>query len=347
MRNDFPCGETVFRVETCYDELERAWVVNFFRNARLVSARLYPCKTLGGRSAEGEGAHQSEASVLSLALQLRQKLTEAKDPQAHMRLGYFFFVYQFYQEAEEELKRALTLFPDFAEALFHLGNVCHRMGKFNQAQACYEKACQLDSNYADYANALGQLFVEEGKPVEGEKAFLSALSTNPNFVDARLNLAQLYLDQGGSNGNALAYLQKAEELLEQSFSLMEPEAVFPAINSTIYYDSLCRIYLDLKGKSNSRVDKSNLKAWCYLFNLAFRSGAELLSKSQVERYIEKLHLENQPGFADLTNFLGVAYLFYGSFFLSSAEEALQSDCQPALVKKISGKHNLLLKSLDF
>jgi tetratricopeptide (TPR) repeat protein len=333
-------------VETCYDDLERAWVVNFFRSARLVSARLYPCKTLSDRQAEGERAHRSETSVLSLALQLKEKLAQAKDPQAHMRLGFFFFVYQFYQEAEEELKLGLSFFPDFAEALFHLGNVCHRTGKFNQALACYERACQLDSAYPDYANALGQLFVEEGKLAEAEKAFLSALSANPNYVEARLNLAQIYLDQGGRNGNAPAFLQKTEELLRQSFSLLENETAFPSLNPTIHYDSLCRLFLDLKGKSSSRLDKSNLRAWCYLFNVAFRFGGDLLSKPQIEQYIEKLHLENRPGFADLTNFLGVAYLYYGSFFLSSAEKQAGPEAS-VLIKRIAAKQALILRSLDF
>lgn len=335
-------------METSYDELENAWAVNFFRNGRVASARLYPSASAGSQAGEAERAHESEASALFLALRLKEKLEGAKDPQAHLKLGYFFFVYQLYLEAEEELKTALALFPDLAEALFYLGNVCHRLGKFNQALACYEKACQLDSTYADYTNALGQLFQEEGKAEEAEKAFLSALSINPNYLDARLNLAQLYLDKGGRDGSDSPFLQKAEELLLQSSEILEEKGAFPQINPTIHYDSLCRIYLHLKGKTGAQVDKSNLKAWCYLFNLAFRSGSELLSKVQMERYIEKLYLENRPGFADLSNFLGVAYLFYARFFLSSAEETLMDDPDGlAPVKKIAGKQALLLKSLDF
>jgi tetratricopeptide (TPR) repeat protein len=284
--------------------------------------------------------------VVALALELKEKLGTAKDPQAHMKLGYFFFTYQFYPEAEEELKAALACFPDFAEALYYLGNVCHRLGKFNQALACYEKACQLDSAYPDYANALGQLHLEAGHGAQAEKAFLEALKVNPNYLEARLNLAQLYLDRGGHEGTDSPFLAKAEELLRQSFSLLEKEASFPSINPMIYYDSLCRIFLNLKGKSGSRVDKSNLKAWCYLFNLAFRSGADLVTKMQVERYIERLFLENQPGFADLTNFLGVAYLFYARFFLAAAEEGLGGAAEGP-VKKLSGRQSLLFGRLDF
>lgn len=346
LREEFRADGAVFRVETAYDEMEQAWVVNFFRSGRLVSARLYPSNGAENREAEAQRVHQTETSVISLALELKNKLASAKDAQAHMKLGYFFFVYQFYQEAEGELKAALSFFPDFPEALYCLGNVCHRTGKFNQAAACYEKACQLDSAYPDYANALGQVQLEAGQTAEAEKAFLAALKVNPNYLEARLNLAQLYLDRGGHEGTGSPFLAKAEELLRQSFSILEKEGSFPSINPLIYYDSLCRIFLDLKGKSCSRVDKSNLKAWCYLFNLAFRSGADLVSKTQVERYIERLFLENRPGFADLTNFLGVAYLFYARFFLGLAEENLAGS-PDGLIKKLSGRQSPLFGSLDF
>jgi tetratricopeptide (TPR) repeat protein len=346
LREDFRTEGAVFRVETAYDDMEKAWVVNFFRSGRVVSARLYPSNGAESRETERQRAHQAETSVISLALELKNKLAFAKDAQAHMKLGYFFFVYQFYQEAEEELKASLSFFPDFPEALYYLGNVCHRTGKFNQAIACYEKACRLDSAYPDYANALGQVLLEAGQEAEAEQAFLTALKVNPNYLDARLNLAQLYLHRGGQEGIDSAFLSKAEELLRQCLSILEKNSPFPSINPMIYYDSLCRIFLNLKGKSGSRVDKSNLKGWCYLFNLAFRSGPELVTKIQVERYIERLFLENSPGFADLTNFLGVAYLFYARFFLGLAEESLGAN-PDGLIKKLSGRHSPLFGSLDF
>lgn len=346
LRDDFSFDGVTYRLETAYDELERSWVVNVFRNNRLVSARSYRSENSGSEPAEAGRAQNSESAVLLLALQLRTKLVGAKDPQAHLKLGFFFFVYQLYAEAETELKAALSAFPDFAEALFYLGSVCHRQGKFNQAIACFEKASSLDSKYADYSNALGQVFLEEGKIAEAEAAFRAALETNPGYLDARLNLAQLYLDRAGREGDGL--LEKAEELLKECFALLDPQAPFPAINPTIHYDSLCRIFLDLKAKSGSQVDKSNLKAWCYLFNLAFRSGQELLSRSQLERYIERLYLENRFGFADLSNFLGAAYLYYARFFLASAEEACAEDDESLkLLKKLAGKQSLLLGHLEF
>ncbi|HXF49490.1 MAG TPA: tetratricopeptide repeat protein [Verrucomicrobiae bacterium] len=346
MRDDFSFDGATYRVETAYDELEGAWVVNFFRNNRLVSARLYRSEGAENERLEAGRAHSSEVSVLLLALQLRTKLSGAKDPQARMKLGYFFFVYQFYTEAELELKAALAAFPDFAEALFYLGSVCHRQGKFNQAAACFEKAAALDSRYADYSNALGQVYLEEGRIEEAEKALLAALETNPKYLDARLNLAQLYLDRAGRQGES--YLGRAEELLKEAFTLLDPKSPFPPINPTIHYDSLCRIFLDLKAKCGSQVDKSNLKAWCYLYNLAFRSGPELLSRIQLERYIERLYLENRFGFSDLSNFLGIAYLFYARFFLAAAEEDCGEEKESLqLVKKISGKQTVLLGGLEF
>jgi hypothetical protein len=129
---------------------------------------------------------------------------------------------------------------------------------------------------------------------------------------------------------------------------LDPKSPFPPINPTIHYDSLCRIFLDLKAKCGSQVDKSNLKAWCYLYNLAFRSGPELLSRIQLERYIERLYLENRFGFSDLSNFLGIAYLFYARFFLAAAEETCGEEKESLqLVKKISGKQTVLLGGLEF
>ncbi|MCI0406490.1 MAG: tetratricopeptide repeat protein [candidate division Zixibacteria bacterium] len=346
MRDDFSFDGITYRVETAYDELEGSWVVNFFRNSRLASARLYRAERSENEREEAGRAHSSESSILLLALQLRAKLAGTKDPQARMKLGYFLFVYQFYSEAEVELKAALAAFGDFAEALFHLGSVCHRQGKFNQAAACFEKAASLDSRYADYSNALGQVYLEEGRIEEAERALLAALETNPKYLDARLNLAQLYLDRAGRQGES--YLARAEELLKESFAILHPQSPFPPIDPTIHYDSLCRTFLDLKAKCGSQVDKSNLRAWCYLYNLAFRSGPELLSRAQLERYIERLYLENRFGFADLSNFLGVAYLFYARFFLSAAEEVCREEKESLrLIKKLAGKQTVLLGGLEF
>ena len=61
-----------------------------------------------------------------------------------------------YQEAKSNLKKAIELQPDYAEAYNNLGNAYKEMEEYNEAILVYEKAIELNPQYYEAYNNLGQ-----------------------------------------------------------------------------------------------------------------------------------------------------------------------------------------------
>ncbi len=141
-----------------------------------------------------------------------------------------------YREAEEELKKAAQLQPDFAEALEELGNVLMKLNKTEEAVSTYEKLIHIDRDnyhawvgkarafinserwkeavhcykeairirpdcYRSYYNMAAAL-EEAGKQKEAIEAYHCAIAINPDFTDAYNNLGIL-LSLQGKRGEAL------------------------------------------------------------------------------------------------------------------------------------------------
>ncbi len=72
------------------------------------------------------------------------------DAKAHCNLGIFIRMYlseKNYNEAEKELREAIRINPDLAEAHTYLGMVLEYFEKFNEAAQEYKTALILDKGY--------------------------------------------------------------------------------------------------------------------------------------------------------------------------------------------------------
>ena len=68
-----------------------------------------------------------------------------------------------YDEAIEDMNKAIKLYPDFAEALFNRGNLMAVSGKFPEAYDDYTEAIRLDPNMGEayYNRGLVQIFMKD------------------------------------------------------------------------------------------------------------------------------------------------------------------------------------------
>ncbi len=93
-------------------------------------------------------------------------------------------------------RRAVSLTPDSYEAHYNMGNALKEQGKLDEAAACYRRSVTLrpDSHMANFN--LGNTLAEQWKMDEAILFFRRAVSSKPDFHEAHYNLGNALADQG-------------------------------------------------------------------------------------------------------------------------------------------------------
>jgi len=100
-----------------------------------------------------------------------------------------------FDDAEKNLRTALSVAPDDAFSLSILGNLKFRQGKYDDALDALSRAAKADSKNPEIQNFLGLTLSEKGMRNAAETAFRKAIMLNPNYAGAQNNLAVFYLTQ--------------------------------------------------------------------------------------------------------------------------------------------------------
>ncbi len=98
----------------------------------------------------------------------------------------------------EELREALRLDPENAEAYVRLGFMLGEQGSVDEAVRHYTHALEITPNHILAHNNLGYELAQRGDAAAAEEHYRAALAVNPDFVLARNNLGNLLLGQGRS-----------------------------------------------------------------------------------------------------------------------------------------------------
>lgn len=89
---------------------------------------------------------------------LQQSLwKDSKSSQTHFLLGAAYEGIKDYPNAENYFKKAVELFPDFAEANFGLGKVYFEQKKYDESLICVKRSLELDPNFTPAIQLLMQL----------------------------------------------------------------------------------------------------------------------------------------------------------------------------------------------
>jgi len=171
-----------------------------------------------------------------------------ENPRAHVSLGHAYHRQGNIQLAEQVLRRALELKPDFAQAhfnlsvllagrnemtealshavtatqlapqeaehQFNLGRLRVRMEHWKEAESAYFQAIDLRSDYPEAWYNLGNLAMRAGDYSTAEQRFRRALKSDEQFVDARINLAAV-LNQTGRVDSAKTMLEEAGRIADE------------------------------------------------------------------------------------------------------------------------------------
>jgi tetratricopeptide (TPR) repeat protein len=92
--------------------------------------------------------------------------------------------------ALEHYKKAIELFPSFAEAYFVLGGVYLEQGSLKLAEDCFAKAVTIEDRLANAQLALGLTRNLMGRTKEAEPPLLRAVALDPKNPDAHFELAK-------------------------------------------------------------------------------------------------------------------------------------------------------------
>jgi len=104
--------------------------------------------------------------------------------------------------------KALTVFPQYTDAINNRGVALYRRGDVAGAQRAWEEAIRRDPQYHVAYYNLGLMLIHSKKTEEAKRQFELALKQNPKFTEAILRLGAINMLEG-KNSAALDYFAKA------------------------------------------------------------------------------------------------------------------------------------------
>ena len=122
----------------------------------------------------------------------RQSLAIKQEPWTWLLLGWALDRLGRHDEAEECLRKALEVDPDFAEAHYNLGYNYRTEGNFTLAEKHFRRAIELDPKYA-------LAYAELGALLAGQK----------NRIKEAVNCLRYAIDHNPNDGWSMAYLANA------------------------------------------------------------------------------------------------------------------------------------------
>lgn len=113
-------------------------------------------------------------------------------------------------DAEALLRRAISIAPDFHQALGNLGRILVDNSKFGEAVEVYERLLELKPNDHDAWAGYGRALAQSGRVKDAEEAYRKSLEINPKAPSVHMARAHM-LKTLGSQEEALKAYRKSIE----------------------------------------------------------------------------------------------------------------------------------------
>ncbi len=110
--------------------------------------------------------------------------------------------------AMEQIRQALKINPNSADALNNLGYALQRLDRFEEAITCHQAALRLIPDFAEARNNLGVDLQRLGRFEEAESLYRQVLKINPHLAEAHDNLGEV-LQRKGKIEEALVHINAA------------------------------------------------------------------------------------------------------------------------------------------
>ncbi|HVK57623.1 MAG TPA: tetratricopeptide repeat protein, partial [Candidatus Kapabacteria bacterium] len=112
-----------------------------------------------------------------------------RDAAAHSEFGLLLFQVRRSREAEEHLRIAISLKPDFDAPHYYLGLLYRTQNRFAEAENEFKTTLRLNAQHSKAHGNLGYIYLSQGKFGPAEEHFKAAIALNPDDKVAADGLA--------------------------------------------------------------------------------------------------------------------------------------------------------------
>ncbi len=115
---------------------------------------------------------------------------QPKDAAVYNNLGSILFRLERFDEAELNLRKALTIAPDYPKALLNLGSLLIFRHKLQESEDCCRRALSIDPLYTNAHVALGNALELQNRLPEAQASYRAALAISPDMAALHTDLLQ-------------------------------------------------------------------------------------------------------------------------------------------------------------
>jgi tetratricopeptide (TPR) repeat protein len=110
-----------------------------------------------------------------------------------------------FEGAIDEWTRITSQLPHHSEGFYKLGTLLNRAKRWNEAEQTLRTALALRPDYARAANSLGISLSHQGRAAESYHEFAKAIELNPDYAEAHVNWGLVLASQGDIEGALKRY----------------------------------------------------------------------------------------------------------------------------------------------
>ena len=278
--------------------------------------------------------HQDMVADLEMLFFIAEKVAMVQHPGSSNKLGRVFLKRNLVSEAIREFEKAIEVDPEFGEAYNNLGNAHLKQKAYDKAVDAYSNGLARNADYVDLHNNLGYAYFRCNKYPEAIHQIKLALKKNPKYVNAIFNLCLVYLHsvvheieapELPSPGDRIEAIQELLTSIVDQGQYYKTEYLEMAVGSLDRGDFAEAI----NALENAESDLPQAVDFDFEagFYLNFMFGGKGKNDDYIREYTDALRtaVDQYPGYADLRNNLGIAYLIQcRNLFLNALEEFRQA-----------------------
>lgn len=200
------------------------------------------------------------------------------------------------EKAISKYRLAISLNPEYDQAMNNLGNLLKDQGKNEEAEQLLRKAVEIRPDFAAAWMNLGIVQAALKKPKEAEQSYHEALRHRRKYPDCYYNLGNLYLDMGQHQMALNAW---------RNATLLKPKHLNAWSNMVILLDNIEKLeQAEMVGKEAVKLFPNDPTPY---FNLANVMGKADRYKESEQYFLKAIQLSSNSPVAKMYANLGVLY----------------------------------------